>query len=368
MFVLIVMYFVLFGLNIIISGKNRKYLYVFTILILAFSSVFVIPTSDMDLYRHYITLDNFRTYGVEYFSIFRYTNSLPLYAIYFYIISLFDSNGVLPFVPFIVTYGSIMLMLYYAEKDFNLSDISIKIAYFLMIFLNSYIDMLCIRNLMIFAVDALILYIDLVKKKNKLICFVGYCILTTMHYSGLFIIILRIIYEFFSKSKVFWPILIIICAWTIFQNTIYGILINYDHIAFVHLINSMFKLYLAEEEIRNPVFSIVRLLMMIVFFIIGIYCNKNLKCLLNEKEIDFIKFSNAFCLFTLGTCSTDYLFLRLVMFACIVCPLIVAKFISIKGIETKVRKIKLQNIIIICIVLLNVAAIFYYHYRFIYFW
>lgn len=368
MLILIVLYLILFCLNIIANDKKRKYLYGFTVVILAFSSIFVVPTEEMDLYRHYITIENFRTYGSQYFSNFGYTKSLPLYAIYFYLISFFDSNGALPFISFIITYGSMMLLLYYAERDFKLTKISTKISYFLLIFLNSYIDMLCIRNMMIFAVGALILYFDLVKGKNTFVCFLGYCLLTAMHYSGLFLVVLRIVFGLFSKSKVFWPILIIVCAWTLFQNTIYGILIKYDNISFVHLINSMFKLYLTEESVRNPIFSGIRFLMVIVFFIVGVYCNKRMKNSLSDREISFIKFSNAFCLFTLGTSSTDYLFLRLVMFICIISPIVFAKFLSIKGFETNVTKIKPQSILTTFIVLLNVAAVFYYHYRFIYFW
>lgn len=369
MIVLIIIYAILFILNCLCNEKNRKMLNIFTVLLLSISSAFVVPTREMDLYRHYQTLDNFRFYGLEYFQMFRYTKSLPIYAGYFYLISLLGYNGFLPMISSAITYGCMLHILTLAKDDFGFSNKEMKFAYLLMIFLNSYIDMLCIRNLMIFAIGALILYYDIVRKKSTLLCFLGYILITLIHYSGVFIILLRIIFWLFSKRKIYWPIIFIMSVWTLFQSQIYSVLIRFDHITFIHLINSTFKLYLSEEDaIRNIYFSLIRIFLVLLSLIIGVRLNNKFKNELSSNEREYIKFSNALCLFTLGTGTTDYLFLRLVMLVAIIaCPVIV-KYFLLKKEKSNLFQMEIYNAAFVVVFVFNILSIFYFHYRVIFFW
>ena len=201
MIYILAVYAVLVVLDILLIKKHPKLFYFLTTVILSSLAYFVVATENSDLGRYYNMMEYMRSMGFEW-SVDNYGSTNPLAFMFFYCISLVNNDALLPAIAVFTTYGFSFAVLHKASKRFNASVTDVNIALiFLMLNMNFYYILSVIRLYMAFAIMAYFLYVDIVEKKHRILCFLVYFILCYFHYAMLVFLLLRLILVFTRKFK-----------------------------------------------------------------------------------------------------------------------------------------------------------------------
>lgn len=176
-----------------------------------------------DTYRIFSEMDLFRQWGWEAFS--GYDGSI-LAKIYIYSFSLLGNNNLLPFFNALIVY---FLALYtinkigiYLSINNNIRRLSIL---YVVLFINYFYVCTNIRQQLAITICFFFLMYDLIEKKHRIICFLGYCIIGLLHPSVLILVVLR---PMLSLPYKWWgcvvPILIVVE--NMFMDNIINILLS----------------------------------------------------------------------------------------------------------------------------------------------
>lgn len=194
-------YIFIFALNPILSKKHQKLYYAITALTLAALAYFVVPLYEMDLYRYINVMGYFRKKGFHW-AMSQYGGSNPVATLFFYAMSLFPNDKFLPATAVLIVYGFSLALLYKASKQLKVSSAVTNIAFvFLMLNLNYCYVIDVVKIYIAYAVLAYFLYIDLIEKKRRPLCFAVYIILCYFHYAIMIVLLLRIIFLITSNLK-----------------------------------------------------------------------------------------------------------------------------------------------------------------------
>lgn len=201
MIYILAIYAVLVVLDILLIKKHPKLFYFITTVILSSLAYFVVVNESSDLYRYINMMEYMRSMGFDW-AVDTYGSTNPLAFMFFYILSFVDNDALLPVIAVFTTYGFSFAVLYKASKRFNASVTDVNIALiFFMLNMNYFYVVDVIRLYMAFAIMAYFLYIDIIEKKHRLLCFSVYFILCYFHYAMLVFLLLRIVLIFTRKFK-----------------------------------------------------------------------------------------------------------------------------------------------------------------------
>ena len=180
-----------------------KYMLVFAAVIGYMSFHLAEPNQASDLYWHYKTLESFKSMGFSYFFVFEKSASLPIYSLYFYLISLLPSLNYLPAITAFLVYAINFYFIYRVSKRFDLTKRStIILVLFILCNLNYAGVIMGIRFNLAVSICLLGVYLDLVEKKSLFIILPLYISALFMHTSIFIILLLRIlIIPFFGKMR-----------------------------------------------------------------------------------------------------------------------------------------------------------------------
>lgn len=311
---------------------HRKKLYIFTTVVFAIMAFFVIPTEGMDLYRHYEMLDTMRQQGLENsIEIYQYSlRSLPMYALYFYIVSLLGSNQFLLAIAYVVVYGVQFTILHMAVEDFSLSRYGEKIGYICIIcFTNAY-ELTGIRNMMAFAICVYFLYLELVRKKHKVISWIMYVMMCFFHDSVVIFLVFRIFLLFAKKKNLRW-IILLIAVWPLCITKIIPILTSYVGNPFINGLVQKILLYTSEEAteafssgLSFMIVITIRILAIAIIWI-GITINKN-----NVENKDWYLIFTSLVVFCIFGISAKTIVVRFVPLALYMAVPYMAKMFTLK--------------------------------------
>lgn len=190
-------------LNATVAKKNLKLFFVISTIVLATLAYHIVAFETSDLYRYIGTMDLCREMGWEW--IYKYYGPHnPLTYGFLYVVSMFNNDAILPALAVAITYGLSFVLLYKTSKRLQSSFSEITIAYwFLILNMNFMYVATVIRFYIAFAIMAYFLYMDIVEKKNRPLCFLAYFILCYFHYAMLVFLLLRIVFTFSRKLKGF---------------------------------------------------------------------------------------------------------------------------------------------------------------------
>lgn len=192
---------ILIALSFFVSKKNLKLYYIVCSVVLAMLFFTATPGESSDLYRHLHFLKNLRSvswndilmmrakdYG-EYFSNL-YIPKYPLFCIYSKIMSYFPEK-------FYVMPVSILIYLLPTKVIFNECKNKKRWAYILayafFIITIDFVSISAIRNIFVSMTFCYILYAELIEKKNRLICWGGYLLLSLIHSYAFVLIFVRVL-------------------------------------------------------------------------------------------------------------------------------------------------------------------------------
>lgn len=181
-----------------VSRKYIKWLFLALVLALSVMAFFVVPEETDDLSNYFWQVANLRKGG---FSLLRQMiedgsenwDSLPVCGLYFYLISRFPDNGMLPAVTIFLAYGSIFWVLWRAAKRYEVNKWYLFLASVFLLSTYWFYDICSgIRNGLTFTLFCFFAYVELVEKKWRPACWVGYVAMCLMHSSGILMMMVRL--------------------------------------------------------------------------------------------------------------------------------------------------------------------------------
>lgn len=351
-----------------VSKKNLKIYFFIVALIMSIISFHFDPPTDFDLYRHYENLENFRTYGWDFANSTRIFNSLPVYAIYFYLISLLPLNGFLPGITVFITYYLLFCLIYKISKYCcNVSKIYIMMTFIFVMFATNYVYVVSsIRNLLALSIFSYFLFIDLVEQKNKVICFMVYIMLCLFHSSISVLLAFRILIYLYKKvTKV--ALKLIFLFWSFFLPIILDN-INLFTGQYFNILSQKIETYSAGDRYNLNVLLYNLVLVLIVAITIYIYIKKNKYK--NNYSLQYVNYISLIIIFTLGSIKQYDLFIRMAAFIVFSSPYYILMVFSFNGneelinerISQKRKNIFASNykkILIVCITLVVMIGVIY---------
>lgn len=182
----------------LVPRKHIKWLFIALVLALSIMAFFAVPKDTDDLYNYFRTLAKLRHGG---FKCLRrmiengeeHWDSLPVCGVYFYLISLFPDNGMLPAVTIFLAYGSMFWVLWRASQRYEVNKWYLLVASFFILSTYWFYDICSgIRNGLTFTLFCFFAYVELVEKKWRPACWVGYVAMCLMHSSGILMMMIRI--------------------------------------------------------------------------------------------------------------------------------------------------------------------------------
>lgn len=181
-----------------VPRKYIKWLFLALVLALSVMAFFVVPEETDDLSNYFWRIANLRKGG---FSLLRRMiedgsedwDSLPVCGLYFYLISRFPDNGMLPAVTIFLAYGSIFWVLWRTAKRYEVNKWYLFLASVFLLSTYWFYDICSgIRNGLTFTLFCFFAYVELVEKKWRPACWVGYVAMCLMHSSGILMMMVRL--------------------------------------------------------------------------------------------------------------------------------------------------------------------------------
>lgn len=188
-------------LNITVAKKNLKLFLLISTVVLSFLAYHIVAFEASDLYRYMGTMELCREMGWEW--IYKYYGPHnPLTYGFLYVVSMFNNDAILPALAAAITYGLSFVLLYKASIKLQSSFTEITLAYwFLILNMNFMYVATVIRFYIAFAIMAYFLYMDIVEKKHRPLCFLAYLVLCYFHYAMLVFVLLRVVFTLSRKLK-----------------------------------------------------------------------------------------------------------------------------------------------------------------------
>ncbi len=188
-------------LNATVAKKNLKLFLFISTVVLATLAYHIVAYETSDLSRYITTMDLCREMGWDW--IYKYYGPHnPLTYGFLYVVSMFNNDAILPALAVAITYGLSFVLLYKASKKLQSSFSEITLAYwFLILNMNFMYVATVIRFYIAFAIMAYFLYMDIIEKKNRPLCFIVYFVLCYFHYAMLVFLLLRFVFIFSRKLK-----------------------------------------------------------------------------------------------------------------------------------------------------------------------
>lgn len=214
MYIVVLIIALVLGACFVPYRKRFMYLYL-SVIVLAFFAFFMWPDNDYDLYRHYLTLNKYKTLSLQQvlniaeryvgtgtieWNVNSYINAYPVYSLYAWIISKIGLYQLLPFLTIVIVYGLAVYRIRSVAIQTQNYGRSVVISYIFVLICYNYVFVTSnIRQPLSNAIFAFALYEELVNRKNKAGCFVIYFMACFIHSSAYMFLGLRILLIFYNK-------------------------------------------------------------------------------------------------------------------------------------------------------------------------
>lgn len=283
--------------------KYRLNILVISVFFLAYFAFHFVPEAGNDLNWHYLTLNEYRKLSWDIVAQTESMNHSPILLRYFYLISKFGDNGYLPAITIAIIYGIIFFILYRAslnsKKNFTIVseeeniEYTVKngfpIALVYIMFTMHYVYLISgIKNNLAFSIFALGAYLELVEKKNKILCWTLMLVSLFIHPSLALILLARLMILLYKKyNKVFY---IILCLCFPFFSTLFqDMLQQFAYIPIVGVVINKIGVYILESSEMQPHMMFICFLRFFLAVIILLFDkSKKEKNGLPTKYMDFV--------------------------------------------------------------------------------
>ena len=305
----------------LIPRKHIKWLFLALVLALSVMAFNVAPMETDDLARYYNILERLRREGWDTLQNMIENgendwDSLPMCGYYFYIASRFDNNGMLPAMTIFLAYGSMFLVLWRAAEKFNVGKWYLFLSVFLILSTYWFYDICSgIRNGLVYTLICAYAYFDLVEKKYRAACWVGYALSLLMHSSAvipLFIVLLLVLTKRFNSSMVSSAMI----AVTVLSGVVIPILGDITGFEYLQIISDKAEREMNRFGLVTDTNYLVNVSIFIVAALLVFYGYSTIKKMSNtdEKYADMSMYDRLFqyiLFFMAGSIFTPMIFLRM---------------------------------------------------------
>lgn len=305
----------------LIPRKHIKWLFLALVLALSVMAFNVVPMETDDLARYYNILERLRRGGWDTLQSMIENgendwDSLPMCGYYFYIASRFDNNGMLPAMTIFLAYGSMFLVLWRAAEKFNVGKWYLFLSVFLILSTYWFYDICSgIRNGLVYTLFCAYAYFDLVAKKYRIACWVGYALSLLMHSSAiipLFIVLLLVFTKRFNSSMVSSAMI----AVTVLSGFVIPILGDITGIEYLQIISDKAEREMNRFGLVTDTNYLVNISVFLVAALLAFYGYSTIKKMSNadEKYGDMSVYNRLFqyiLFFMAGSIFTPMIFLRM---------------------------------------------------------
>lgn len=286
----------------LLTRVNKKTLLVLTFLFLTGIAILFEPQAGLDLYNHYQTLDVMREIGyVNSVARFHFDmQNLPVYSTFFYLVSLLRYDKLLLIITYLVVYGCMFGVLSMCVEDHGWSMKSWNLGYIIIMLVTNAYAITGIRFTLAFSVIFLFLYIDLVRKRHRVLSFIAYILMCLLHDGMILIVFLRILL-YSPSNRVTSKLKYLLVFWKTWLDVIANLLKMFPNPYFSSVADKLL-LYSTEKAanmwsggIGGEILAMVRILAICA---IAVYC-----VFAKEKD-DYVKMLQLLILFCFGGLSS----------------------------------------------------------------
>lgn len=235
-----------------ITNNSKKINIVCSVLIGLFMGLIAynfIPMSSYDLTRHHQIVETlfFRDFSYI-FQNFSYMDLEILPLIICYLVSLFQNVNLLQFIVVTIGYSIIFYILGDYKINQNVKNYRfLLVAAFTFFSFNALYFISGLWNYLAIIVFSLVMYIDYMKKGNKLICYPLYALTLLIHNSMIFPLVILIIYKLFGNKFNFRSAATTIII-VLLPATLLGIINNTFDISLLKTIEQTYNSYFINDE------------------------------------------------------------------------------------------------------------------------
>ena len=191
----------------LIPRKHIKWLFLALVLALSVMAFNMVPYKTDDVANYFRQIDQLRDGGWNALQEKIDNNennwgSLPVCGYYFYFISLFPDNGMLPAITIFLAYGGMFLVLWRAANKFNVGKWYLFLSSLFVLSTYWFYDICSgIRNGLAFTLFCVFIYFDVVEKKFRPACWIGYLLMLGLHSSAILMLTIRMALLLSRKGK-----------------------------------------------------------------------------------------------------------------------------------------------------------------------
>ena len=272
-------------LGLSLDKKYERIYAIFFSIIVAIILYYMIPDTDMDLYRYYRTMNEFSNMSLMKFWQAYGTSAELLANFVLFLFSKFHNNSLIMVFTTLTSYGIIFYILFdYLKitklgKIERLSILCFVLSTFLIVY-NITGFRFCLARLIFF----LAIYLDYFKNQKNIITKILYIIPIFIHSSSVTLVLVRM-FMFLFKNNIGFKETIIILLISISPNYIIAILSHFTNISFLSTLSSRAEIYLSGAY--SGMSNIYLLQLALMFFLLGIVLYEKKKRIGNQKFINF---------------------------------------------------------------------------------
>ena len=315
-----------------------------------------IPFNNYDLYRHHLLVSSLTGKDLSYFIMFVKNTSFELLpSLIIYIASRFNNPNLIQFIIVSLGYGILLYMLYDYRKISKANTfVFITITVFTLFGFNTLYFISGLWFYISVILFSFTYYLEDVKHKNKILCYILYFVSILFHNATLFAIAVLLIYRLMKGKLTFKTILIAVLIFTL-PALVLELLNNWFNVKIFKSILDMYNAYLGNERMNAYYHGRVLIIEATKLFI-------TLAAIFLQKERKKGEGINGFVIL-LSICTIVMLPKSIVMIR-FVMPI---QFLGIIALFDYLKKVgKSQFVFIICLLFLNAFYIDYFHDRMFY--
>lgn len=312
-------------IHCLIPQKKLLTYYVFSAFLLGFLSYKYLPTVYEDLYRHLMMMDEITVGGWNFVKKTHWFKQEPVFMVYAYLVSFLKQNSYLPAITVFITYYLSFSLIYKMLKKYHIPKVVANLSYFFLLSALSLLSVMSgIRNMLAFSIFAYTLYNDLVEKKYRLLAYFIYISLLFVHASVSILLFLRLVINI--KNKMFRNTLsIVLLLWGLVSDWISSILILFDNIYLINLINQKVISYSNGGSQYVYSTALIRTLSLGVLFLIIVIDLPNIKKIIPQLY-DYYQYILLSMSFVVGSFFQYDIFVRTIAFLILSSPIIICPF------------------------------------------
>lgn len=306
------------ALYFLIPQKYVGWLFFATTLALAIMAFHCVPKESDDLFNYFQQLNALRAGGWDTFQVMlkddnNHWGALPVCGYYFYFVSLLGNNGFLPAITIFAAYGAMLFVIYKASVRFNVNKWYLFLSCIFALVTYWFYDICSgIRNGLAFTVFTACVYQDVVERKYRPLCYVGYALCAGLHSSVIILVMLRVALALTKKYEGKWMSWLMLIAISLGGNILQwlGTVSNNKYIS---LLSEKADNNTDRTMDLSKTYIWVNTAVLLVVVLISLYLFKYIKKSKKYNDIAaFGKFHTLLLFFTVGSFTSQLIYIRII--------------------------------------------------------